>query len=395
MKILMVNTVCGTGSTGRICTDIAAQLEKAGHTCAIAYGRGNVPPAAQKYAIKIGFGFGVKLHAGLARIFDNSGFCSRFATKKLIRLIEKFKPDVIHLHNLHGYYLHVGRLFGYLKKAGIPVVWTLHDCWPFTGHAAYCEACGCDKWKAGCSRCPQKKKYPKSVFFERSSSNYAKKKKAFLGVKDLHIVTPSLWLKTLVNESFLGGYDTRVINNGIDTDVFKPTESRFKEAHVFGEKKMILGVANVWDERKGLKDLIGIANGAGGDYRLVLVGIADKQRGSLPGSALTIARTNSAEELAEIYSAADVLVNPTYEDNYPTVNLEAQACGTPVITYETGGSPESVPKENVVRKGDIAGVIALLGKDLEVNRQILSREEMVEQYIGLYESLPMTESKNG
>ena len=381
MKVLMINSVCGIGSTGRICTDIADELTENGHECKIAFGRKAAPERYQKYAYRITSDSGVKINALKARLFDNEGFNAAGATKKLISFIEKYNPDVIHLHNLHGYYLNVKILFEYLKKADKKVVWTLHDCWAFTGHCANFQYPVCDKWKTDCER---KTKYPKS-FVDNSQKNYLEKERVFCGVKNLTVVTPSEWLARLVKESFLGRYPTKVINNGIDTSVFRPTESDFKERNGLKDKKMILGVANVWDEFKGINDFIGLSKKISDDYRIVLVGLDEKQLGMLPENIIGITRTNNTKELAEIYTAADVLFNPTYEDNYPTVNLEAQACETPVVTYDTGGSGESVPKENVIAAGDVDAFLNLEKSQLKV-KYIDKRDKslFIDKYLKLY-----------
>lgn len=384
MKVLMINSVCGIGSTGRICTDIADELTENGHECKIAFGRKAAPERYQKYAYRITSDGGVKINALKARLFDNEGFNAAGATKKLISFIEEYNPDVIHLHNLHGYYLNVKILFDYLKKADKKVVWTLHDCWAFTGHCANFQYPVCDKWKTGCFDCERKAKYPKS-FVDNSQKNYLEKERVFCGVKNLTVVTPSEWLARLVKESFLGRYPTKVINNGIDTSVFCPTESDFKERNGLKDKKMILGVANVWDEFKGINDFIGLSKKISDDYRIVLVGLDEKQLGMLPENILGITRTNNTKELAEIYTAADVLFNPTYEDNYPTVNLEAQACKTPVVTYDTGGSGESVPKENVIAAGDVDAFLNLEKSQLKV-KYIDKRDKslFIDKYLKLY-----------
>lgn len=384
MKVLMINSVCGIGSTGRICTDIADELTENGHECKIAFGRKAAPERYQKYAYRITSDGGVKINALKARLFDNEGFNAAGATKKLISFIEEYNPDVIHLHNLHGYYLNVKILFDYLKKTDKKVVWTLHDCWAFTGHCANFQYPVCDKWKTGCFDCERKTKYPKA-FVDNSQKNYLEKERVFCGVKNLTVVTPSEWLARLVKESFLGRYPTRVINNGIDTSVFRPTESDFKERNGLKDKKMILGVANVWDEFKGINDFIGLSKKISDDYRIVLVGLDEKQLGMLPENILGITRTNNTKELAEIYTAADVLFNPTYEDNYPTVNLEAQACETPVVTYDTGGSGESVPKENVIAAGDVDAFLNLEKSQLKV-KYIDKRDKslFIDKYLKLY-----------
>lgn len=384
MKVLMINSVCGIGSTGRICTDIADELTENGHECKIAFGRKAAPERYQKYAYRITSDGGVKINALKARLFDNEGFNAARATKKLISFIEEYNPDVIHLHNLHGYYLNVEVLFDYLKKADKKVVWTLHDCWTFTGHCAYFDYPECDKWRENCGNCGRLNDYPKAII-DRSERNLAKKKEIFRGVKNLTVVTPSKWLAELAKQSFLGEYLIEVINNGIDTAVFRPTESNFKEKNGLSGKKIILGVANIWDARKGLGDFISLSKKISDDYRIVLVGLDEKQLGMLPENILGITRTSSAKELAEIYTAADVLFNPTYEDNYPTVNLEAQACGTPVVTYDTGGSGESVPEENVIAAGDVDAFLKIEKSQLKV-KYIDKRNKslFIDNYLKLY-----------
>lgn len=388
MRVFQINSVCGIRSTGRICTDLAETLEKQGHESKIAYGRETVPQKYQKYAVRIGSNTSVKIDALKTRLLDNAGLNSKRATKKLIRQIEEYNPDVIHLHNLHGYYLNVECLFAYLKTCGKKIVWTLHDCWPFTGHCAYFDFVGCGKWRNACERCPQKKKYPKSSWMDKSKRNYFKKKELFTGIPNMTIVTPSQWLADLVKQSFLQEYDVRVIRNGIDTNVFKPTESNLREQYNLQDKKILLGVASVWDERKGLNDFIALSHLLDEKYQIVLIGVSNSQIKTLPSKIIGIERTNNVTELAQWYTAADVFLNLTYEDNYPTVNLEAQACGTPVITYATGGSVESIAPSMVVKQGNLEGVQKLLLKNDYCDGQLFtgfSKEVCYDKYIDLYE----------
>ena len=343
MKILFINSVCGIRSTGRICTDLASSFEKEGHTVKIAYGRESVPEKYQKYAIRVGSDFGVKKNALACRIFDNDGFSAKRATKKFLEFAEEFDPDILWLHNLHGYYINIEALFAWIKtRPDMQVKWTLHDCWAFTGHCPYFTMADCHKWKDGCFSCPQKKRYPKSYIKGGSKENFARKKKAFTDVANLTIYTPSKWLENLVKESFLGDYPTEVLYNKIDTNIFKPTPSDFREKFNLNDKKIVLGVASTWEKRKGLDDFIKLSKMLPPKYKIVLVGLTKKQIKRLPENILCIERTNNQKELAEVYAAADVFVNPTYEDNFPTVNLEAEACGTPVITYNTGGCAETI-----------------------------------------------------
>lgn len=381
MKVLMINSVCGVGSTGRICTDIADMLLSQGHECKIAYGRGEVPEKYRDISVRIGSTFKVYCNVLKSRLFDNEGFNAVGATKKLVRWIKEYDPDVIHLHNIHGYYLNVKILFDYLKTSGKKIIWTLHDCWAFTGHCAYFDCPYCDKWRTECGKCIRVKDYPQALI-SHAKRNYKRKKQTFCGVPNLTIVTPSKWLSGLVEQSFLSEYQTVVINNGIDLSVFKPTESDFRERFGLTDKKIILGVASVWEKRKGFNDFLDLAKLIDDSYRIVLVGVNDKQLKMLPSSVIGIKRTNNVKELAEIYTAADVLFNPTYEDNYPTVNLEAQACGTPVITYPTGGSVESVPSNNVANARDYYNVFGAM-KQLKIGH-FIDNKEMVSLYLRGY-----------
>lgn len=381
MKVLFINTVCGVGSTGRICTDIADMLSAQGHDCKIAYGRGVVPERYSNYAVRIGSDKSVKFNALKARLFDNEGFNAKAETLQFISWVRTYDPDVIHLHNLHGYYLNIEILFDYLKNCGKKIIWTLHDCWAFTGHCTHFQYPHCDKWQTECDKCGRKKDYPKA-YFTHAQRNFNKKKQIFCGVDNLTLVTPSEWLARLVKESFLKEYPIKVIHNGIDLSVFKPTECDFREKFGLQDKKIILGVAGVWDKRKGLDDFLKLSESLkdNDEYRIVLVGLTDKQVKKMPKNIIGINRTNNTAELAGLYTTADVLFNPTYEDNYPTVNLEAQACGTPVITYATGGSVESVPEENVIPVGEYEKVINYR----KIIFSFTDKSGMLESYLSLY-----------
>lgn len=388
MKVLQINSVCGIRSTGRICTDIAALLEKQGHTCKIAYGRESVPQQHQKYAYPMATVWSNRIDALQSRIFDNAGFNSTMQTKRFVRWMKEYNPDVIHLHNLHGYYVNVEVLFQSLKEMKKPVVWTLHDCWSFTGHCSHFDLCGCKKWKTGCYDCPMTKVYPTSLGYDRSRKNYAQKKACFTGVKDLTIITPSRWLADLVKQSYLGDYNVQVIHNGIDLNVFKPTPGTFREEYKLQDKKIVLAVASAWGKNKGLYDLYKLADKLGNEYRVVIVGLKPEQIAQVPSNVTGITRTNDVQHLAHIYTAADIFVNPTYQDNYPTVNLEAQACGTPVITYRTGGSVESVPEMQVVEKGDVDGLCQAVRslESCKVLESDFSAESSFQKYVELYMS---------
>lgn len=340
MKVLQINSVCGIGSTGRIATDIHNILIEQGHESYIAYGR-DLPKNCEN-AIRIGTKIDNYTHVAKTRLLDKHGFGSKKATIEFIDKVKRLDPDIIHLHNIHGYYINIEILFDYLKAANKPVIWTLHDCWSFTGHCSHFDYIGCKKWKTGCFDCPQKQEYPKSVLIDNSEWNYNKKKEIFMGVDNMMLVTPSNWLSNLVGKSFLKDYRIEVINNGIELSFFKPTDNEFRKKYELDDKFIILGVASIWTQSKGINYFLELSTNLKEDEVIVLVGLSNKQLKEIPENIIGISRTNNVEELADIYSSADIFVNPTLEDNFPTVNLEALACGTPVITFETGGSPESI-----------------------------------------------------
>lgn len=352
IKVFQINSVCGIKSTGRICTDIAEILNAEGGDSKIAYGRDIVPDKYKKYAVKIGGKFSVYLHAIKARLFDKAGFGSRRATKKLIKQIQKYNPDLIHLHNIHGYYLHVGVLFRFLRKYNKPIVWSLYDCWSYTGHCAHFDFNGCDKWQSGCEKCAFKNEYPKSII-SRSKKAYQKKKKLFTGIDNLHIVAPSLWTENMVKNSFMKGYPVHVLPNGIDLNVFSSNIGEFKNKHGLENKFVILGVSSFWNELKGLKVFNRLADEIDKDkFQIVLVGKGEESLFS--NNILHIPATNNVSELCEIYTMADLFVNPTLQETQGLTTVEAFACGTPVVVFNSGGAAECVDDKCgiVVEKND-------------------------------------------
>ena len=397
MKIVQINTVTGTGSIGKIMVGIYKVAERNGEEPIIYYGRRKAPDGLR--ATKIASQAGVALHVLRGLFLGNSGFGSNYDTKRLIRMLEAEKPDVIHLHNIHGFYLNIEILFRYLKNSEIPIVWTLHDCWPFTGHCAYFDYVGCNKWKRECYQCIQKRTaYPYSLIFDRSRENYNRKKELFTGLKNLYIVTPSYWLQELVQTSFLSEYPIRVIPNGIDLNQFKPMDTDQGE-------KIILGVANIWEQRKGLIYFEQLSNYLKENEIIYLVGVNKKQqmelqkkerKGLLPlGKIKTICRTENQQQLAQLYAKAYVYVNTTLEDNFPTTNLEALACGTPVITFDTGGSSESLDYSCgiVVPQKDVAALyraIRTIKPDAKACRhraQMFSLQDRFGDYLSLYRAV--------
>lgn len=342
MKVLIINSVCGIGSTGKICTQIADKYISKGNTCIIAYGRGIVPTEYKAIAKRIGSDIGVKLSVLHTRITDKHGFFNKRATKKFLKWANEYNPDVVWLHNIHGYYINVEMLFEWIKsRPAMQVKWSFHDSWPFTGHCSYADQKRCDKWIKGCYDCKFKKDYPSS-YVDNSFKNYRAKKKAFLGVKNMTLYAASKWMSNNLKKSYLSQYDVKVMDNGVDLEIFKPTPGDLREKYNLENKYIVLGVSFAWGIKKGLDVFVELSKRLGQEYAIVLVGTNEKIARSLPDSIITINRTHNQEELAKIYTAADVFVNPTREDTYPTVNMESICCGTPVITFETGGSPESI-----------------------------------------------------
>lgn len=388
MKIVQINTV-PNGSTGTIMMNIHKELLKQGHDSYVVWGRGR--NSNNSHEIYMNDKLGVYLHGIYSRITGKTGFASKKSTKKLLKQLDEIKPDIIHLHNIHGYYINIELLFNYIKKNNIKVIWTLHDCWSFTGHCTYFDLVNCNKWKNQCRNCPQKSSYPKS-FIDSSSWCYNKKKELFTGINDLTIVTPSIWLSNLVKCSYLNKYSVEVINNGINTNVFKIIDKenlKFRKKYHLEEKKIILGVATPWSKRKGFDDFIELSKIIDNNYQIVMVGLNKKQLKNLPDNILGLARTDNVEELVDIYNSSDILFNPTYEDNYPTVNLEAIACGTPVITYNTGGSPESAKLYGyIVEKNRVEKIPTLLNSinlmTNKMNNIDLIVNNMTNLYIKLY-----------
>ena len=432
MKYLLINSVAGVGSTGKIAADICRKLMREGNEAVLAYGRDKANCDDIK-TIKIGNRFDVYWHVGMTRLFDKHGLCSKHATKQFLRWVDNYKPDVIWLHNIHGYYINYEELFRYIKRNNIKFKWTLHDCWSFTGHCSHFTYAKCEQWKSQCSHCSQMQTYPACLFKLNAKKYFGRKKSAFSNVKDLELIVPSLWLKNLVSQSFLKEYPCTVVYNEIDRSVFKSTPSTFRQDFHLEDKKIILGVASVWGNKKGLDDFYKLVTMLNDDYVVVLVGLNDRQIAELPrriggikrintlgnlsatyssatvfvnpskeeavgmaakesgdcgitvvakknmaaedtvaklGSGVVVEqnvfalykaitgydysigeggceiivfkKTNNQFQLAQLYSVADYFVNPTLEDNFPTVNLEAKACKTYVITYDTGGCAETL-----------------------------------------------------
>lgn len=395
MKIVQINSFNG-GSTGNIALNINKMASQNNWDTKFYFGRywkNRTQPSTS--SIKIAFNWETKFHATMARIFDNMGHGSWLSTKKLISKLNFENPDIIHLHNIHGYYINYPLLFDYLRQSGKPIVWTLHDCWSFTGHCAYFDYSGCNKWKTGCHNCPQIHTYPKSLFIDNSERNYNLKKKLFLSLgNQLTLVPVSNWLKELIKESFFKETKIITIHNGIDTTAFSPQPT-------IEGRDYVLGVASPWSERKGLNDFFMLRSILPSNIKIVLVGLSKQQIKGLPDGISGIERTQNINQLATLYSNATIFFNPTYEDNFPTTNLEALACGTPVLTYNTGGSPEAVTEKTgfVIPQGDLQNAMEIIQKIKREGKSQYSeacreyalknfrKEDRFSDYIKLYEDL--------
>ncbi|MBE5801725.1 MAG: glycosyltransferase [Clostridiales bacterium] len=431
MRIVHIN-VTATLSTGRIAADLCRHAMAQGHETLLCYGRGSAPKDIP--TLRVGevtreldynkllrknfrnphrrmdvqtaltrrtlwdklrsrsIDLGVNIHAGLSRITDRSGFYSSRSTRRLIRELEKFKPDLIHLHNLHGYYLHLPTLFRYLRDSGIPVVWTLHDTWAYTGHCAYYhfpvepflrkdldqqednyddyedEAAApapvsCQLWKSGCHHCPLKDTYPISYVMDQSARNYKEKRALFTALPLMVLTTPSQWLRNEVLQSYLGKYRIYALPNGINLNDFSPcSDPRFmQDISMFygldriGQRKLVISVAAVWDDRKGLDDLIMLADELGDEYCVAVVGLDRYQVNNLPGHMLGVVRTSNVRELCVLYTAADLCISMSRGETMGMTLVESLACGTQVLCYDSTAMPEIVTPQvgETVPAGDI------------------------------------------
>ncbi len=392
MKILMINSVCGFGSTGRICTDLAYSIISRGDECMIAYGRGSAPEELSSCTYKIGNDFDIKIHGLMTRLFDNHGFCSKNSTEELIAFIKKYNPDIIHLHNLHGYYLNIKVLFEYLRECKKKIVWTLHDCWSFTGHCAYYSAADCSQWKSGCKSCVCTGDYPKSYAKNSVYKNYIKKKELFCGLENLTLVTPSKWLAEQVEMSFLKDYKIVVIPNGIDTTAFSPASTDvFDEFHK-NNIKVLLGVASVWSKNKGLDSFNRLADIINEAYKIVLVGIDNADTSNVNKKILCLPRTQSITELSEIYSSADLFINPSIEETMGMTTVEALACGTPAVVYNRTAVPEIISNDcGIVIEPEAGKIAEVLENALKIDKSAcvkrageFSLENQMNNYLKVY-----------
>lgn len=405
-KLLQINPVIRTNtSTGRIMQEIGELAMNNGWDSYIAYsgGRDGIRPCKSRL-MPVGTKLSVALHGLWTRLTDRHGLASNLATRRFISQVKALNPDIIHIHNIHGYFLNYKLLFDYLKDAGIPVIWTVHDCWLYTGHCYYYSSIQCDKWKSGCGKCPQRHMFPTSWFVDNSARNFKDKAAAFNSIKDNFTIVPvSEWIRGEMSHSFLKDCRFQVIHNGIDLNVFdvQPDDKAVREKYGLGDKHIILGLASIWIKEKGWDDFMEMSKMLNENEVIVMVGVTEEQQKRLPENVVGIRRTENVRQLAELYSAAVAFVNPTWQDNYPTVNLESIACGTPVVTYRTGGSVEAVTEKTgyVVEQGDVKGLLEAVREierkgNLEYKADCRAhalanfrKEDRYSDYLKLYEDL--------
>lgn len=381
MRIAYIN-VTSVMSTGRIAVELCRMAEAGGHRALLCHARGTCPGDVP--SLRVGNRMDTAAHALLARVTDRAGFYSRRSTRQLVSELEKYKPDLVHLHNIHGYYLHLPTLFEYLKRNDIPTVWTLHDCWAFTGHCAYYTmaegapppdgerrraACGegCERWLNGCGNCVLLREYPRSWLVDQSARNWREKRALFSGVPHMVLVTPSEWLKDQVKRSFLGSYPVYALPNGIDLTAFAPCvdenfmrdTARFYGLDKAGNRPLIISAASAWDGRKGLDDLIELSEVLGEDYCVAAVGLDEYQIRSLPPhTVLGVPPTGNLNDLCALYTAADLYISLSHGETMGMTLVEALACGTQVLCYDTTAMPEIVTPEvgEVAPMGDMDAV---------------------------------------
>ena len=399
MKILQINSVVNWGSTGKIAEQIGLCILNHDSESYIAYGRdmGNV--TSRSRLIRIGNKTAVYKHYIESLLLDNQGLGSRRATRHLIEALKNIHPDLVHLHNLHGYYINYPILFSYLRDNSIPVVWTMHDCWSFTGHCTYFDLVACKKWITGCINCPNKRDYPHSLY-DNSAKNFKLKKQIFTNLDKIVMVPVSHWLADLTKKSFMGKYPIQVIHNGIDLSIFRIEQNKLREELNLNGKYIVLGVSsNGFSGRKGLSDFLTLSQILPNQYQIIMIGLTQDELKILPSNIIGIERTANVNELVAYYNLADIFINPTYSDNFPTTNIEALACGTPVITYQTGGSPEALDEKTglIVSQGDIQTLVSaiqqlctnpLSSEDCRKRaEEHFDKDKCFEQYIALYNSL--------
>ena len=398
-RLLQINSASNVGSTGKIVEQIGILATKRGWDCSVAHGSRYIGDSVLS-SFQVSSSLEERFHWVRSIAFDSHGLGSVRGTQSLIDWMDQIKPDVVHLHNIHGYYVNYPKLIKYISERSIPVVWTLHDCWSFTGHCVYFDRVGCKRWLEDCGNCPQSSSYP-SALMDNSRRNLRLKRLIIGELQRMTLVPVSNWLGELVKSSYLGKYPIQVIHNGIDLNVYKPLNYNAKQKYGINGRFVVLGVADIFGSRKGLEEFIQLHQSYREEIQVVLVGVSEEEKKNLPPGIIAMRHTMNIQQLVELYSMADVFVNPTYEDNFPTTNIEALACGTPVITYRTGGCPESIDERTgiVVDKGDYEGLVAAINRvrfqgkavytDACMQRadELFNKDDRFMEYIRLYDAV--------
>ena len=393
MKIVHINVDWNSGGPGTIANDICEISEKNGIHCLAAYGRGKAKVNYDSYKIDSEIEF--IIHTGLSRIFSNEGAWSIFATKRLLKKLDDFQPDIIHLHTFLGHYLNHSLLFRYIKENNIETVWTIHDCSPFTGHCINFDRVKCKKWENCCNNCSLKNDYPYSLI-DTSKNTFLKRKRLYGEMDNLHLVVPSNWMAETVKKSFLGNHEISVINNGINLEQFYKIKTNLREQYKLQNKIVLLSVANIWNEMKGWKIINELAELLDDRFSLVVVG--NKDENNVNKRIINIAPISDKAKLIEWYSAADIFVNPTLGDNFPTVNIEALSCGLPIVTCNTGGSPEIAGNDagRIVYSNTAEEFVTKINECIDQGysyeycreyAQRYDREKCYDQYLKLYDRI--------
>lgn len=399
-KLLIIGSSLNCGAPGKISEQIGQLAQKQGWIVYQAHGLRHSNPSSLN-TIPMVTSIDEKVHALFSFLFDKQGLGPKNKTEKLIDWIEVNKPDIIHLHNIHGYFLNYEVLFKYLQKTEIPIVWTLHDFWPITGHCTYFDHIGCERWKTCCRKCPQKGAYPKTILFSRANKNFLLKKSCFTSIKRMEIISVSKWEESLLQESFLAKYPIRTIYNGVDTNIFKYRKSLKRESLGLIGKKVLLGVASPWSERKGFSDYLKLRSKLDNNYSIIMIGLSKEDIRKLPEGIIGIEKIADQIELAEYYSMADIVLNLSSQETFGMTTIEAMACGIPIIVYNKTASPELITKETgkIVCFGDIEGLVTaieeIINKGVRIYRKscrqrvldIFDKDKCFEKYIQLYNSL--------
>jgi glycosyltransferase involved in cell wall biosynthesis len=398
-KLLQINSVANSGSTGRIAEQIGSKAIENNWRSFIAYGRYANPSSSE--LIKIGSKKDFYGHVFKSFVLAEHGLGSEDATLQLIEKIEEIQPDIIHLHNIHGYYINYKELFEYLKIFNGHIFWTLHDCWSFTGHCSYFSDVNCTKWINGCNTCPKINSYPKSLILDTSEAMYLSKKLQFCNIDNLHIITVSDWLKNLVSQSFLNKHVITTIYNGVDLAIFKPKVKSiiFLERYILHDKFIMLTAATTWTKSKGYEDYLQLSALLQEDEIIIMIGLDDDKIKKLPSNIIGIRKTESQLELSDWYNMADLVLNLSYQETFGMTSAEGFSCGKPSIVYNATASPELVTRNElgyIVEPGQIKDVYKAIlevkknGADFysitcrNIAEEKYDKDKQFQKYVDLY-----------